>query len=536
MPFRHDDAETEKMNDDDEKEDDVERRTPVFKLSTSVFKFGQVKYPVGKPMTRSQRKASEEYELSEQISKLRKVAERASDVRRGQVDDVEPDVEEPGVVEPVVDEASDAGGMYDEPYDHVAPSVPSVNLDPENVDRDQSGKRKRVTVEKKKRGRPRKPTPEIVHSDEEKCPICKAVVGWEEDALQCEDCETWTHTACLCMSTEEYADHGSSENEWFCDCCLLRKSNNVTWGDMVGELLIKNELTLIYDEIIRWKKNLFQLPRGGSAEKFIKELTRLIYLFVNKTAWKKVALQMVHVFIPLMLQKPSINSKARDHSKYLLTRLQSWKDGDLKSLMEQNRAIQRKVKQQKCKEAESKLKGFSRLMMIGKVGQAMKLINNEDSIVGVHNLNREIKGLLLDKHPAAQVPPADILLPETEPEAQSVIFEAITAEIIEKAAHNVSGSGGPTHIDSDGWKQILCSKQYGKLPFQLCGAVSELAKQLCTEEVDPECLNEFVACRLVPLDKGSDRSGKPGVRPIGIGEVLRRIVGKAVIGVINHKG
>ena len=52
--------------------------------------------------------------------------------------------------------------------------------DPENVDRDQSGKRKRATVEKKKRGQPRKPTPEIVHSDEEKCPICKAVVSWEE--------------------------------------------------------------------------------------------------------------------------------------------------------------------------------------------------------------------------------------------------------------------------------------------------------------------------------------------------------------------
>ena len=65
------------------------------------------------------------------------------------------------------------------------------------------------------------------------------------------------------MSTEEYADHGSSENEWFCDCCLLRKSNNLTWGDMVGEVLIKNELTLIYDEIIKWKKNLFQLPRGS---------------------------------------------------------------------------------------------------------------------------------------------------------------------------------------------------------------------------------------------------------------------------------
>ena len=32
-----------------------------------------------------------------------------------------------------------------------------------------------------------------------------------------------------------------------------------------------------------------------------------------------------------------------------------------------------------------------------------------------------------------------------------------------------------------------------------------------------------MACRLIPLDK------KPGLRPIGLGEVLRRIAGKAVI-------
>ena len=390
---------------------------------------------------------------------------------------VDPDIRQPSEMD---------DRMYDEPCDPVVPLLPRVNLDPQIADSDRPDKRKRETtripVEKKKRGRPRKLEPERERDDAEICPICKAEVGWEDDALQCEDCETWTHTACLCMTTGEYADHGSSENEWFCDCSLLRKSNNVTWGDMVGEVLIKNELALIYDEIIKWKKNLFQLPRGSSAEKFIKELTRLIYLFVNKTAWERVALQIVHIFIPLMLQKPSINSKARDHSMYLLSRLQRWKDGDLKGLMEQSRAIQLKIKQQKRKEAESKLKGFSRLMMIGKVGPAMKLINSDDSVVGVHKLTREIKGILLDKHPAAQVPPTDILLPETVPEAQSVIFEAITAEIIEKAAQNVTGSGGPTHIDSDGWKQILCSKQYGRLPFQLCGAVSELAKRLCTEE------------------------------------------------------
>ena len=42
-----------------------------------------------------------------------------------------------------------------------------------------------------------------------------------------------------------------------------------------------------------------------------------------------------------------------------------------------------------------------------------------------------------------------------------------------------------------------------------------------------------MAGRLVPLDKGPDRSGKPGIRPIGIGEVLRRIVGKSVMTILK---
>ena len=102
-----------------------------------------------------------------------------------------------------------------------------------------------------------------------------------------------------------------------------------------------------------------------------------------------------------------------------------------------------------------------------------------------------------------------------------MIFAEISAELVEKAALHVQGSGGPTHLDADGWKHILCSKAYGKLPFQLCSAIAEFAKRLCVEDVNPESLNEFVACRLVPLNKGDDKRGNPGVRPVGVGEVLR---------------
>ena len=61
-----------------------------------------------------------------------------------------------------------------------------------------------------------------------------------------------------------------------------------------------------------------------------------------------------------------------------------------------------------------------------------------------------------------------------------------------------------------------------------------MAKILCVEDVHPDCLAEYVACRLVPLDKGNTKEGNPGVRPIGVGEVLRRLVGKLLIGVIKE--
>ena len=45
---------------------------------------------------------------------------------------------------------------------------------------------------------------------------------------------------------------------------------------------------------------------------------------------------------------------------------------------------------------------------------------------------------------------------------------------------------------------------------------------MATEELNPELMEPYNACRLIPLDKN------PGVRPIGIGEVMRRIIGRTI--------
>ena len=114
------------------------------------------------------------------------------------------------------------------------------------------------------------------------------------------------------------------------------------------------------------------------------------------------------------------------------------------------------------------------------------------------------------------------------------MFEGIDAESVYKAAMNLHGSGGPTLVDADGWRRLLCTKSYGNASVNLCQSVANLAKKLCREAVDPESLKEFVACRLIPLNKGDDKWGNPGVRPIGIGEILRRLVGKLVVGHIRE--
>ena len=95
-----------------------------------------------------------------------------------------------------------------------------------------------------------------------------------------------------------------------------------------------------------------------------------------------------------------------------------------------------------------------------------------------------------------------------------VIFNNIDGHLIQACAKRTGGAAGPSGLDSDGWKRMLCSKQFGKKTDDLCEAIALLGRRVCTSFVDPALMKPYTACRLVPLDK------KPGVRPVGIGEVL----------------
>ena len=96
----------------------------------------------------------------------------------------------------------------------------------------------------------------------------------------------------------------------------------------------------------------------------------------------------------------------------------------------------------------------------------------------------------------------------------------VTGNVIQRAASVIQGSAGPGGCDASHWQDALL--RYGAHSSHLRDQVASVARRLANSIVPWSDIRGFVASRLIALDKN------PGVRPIGVGESLRRIVGKAI--------
>ena len=76
----------------------------------------------------------------------------------------------------------------------------------------------------------------------------------------------------------------------------------------------------------------------------------------------------------------------------------------------------------------------------------------------------------------------------------------------------------------NGFRRILASKTFKKSGTDLCAVIATMTRRLCTEFIDPLGIEAILVNRLIPLGKGEG-----AVWPIGVGEVIRRIMGKCVM-------
>lgn len=96
----------------------------------------------------------------------------------------------------------------------------------------------------------------------------------------------------------------------------------------------------------------------------------------------------------------------------------------------------------------------------------------------------------------------------------------VTGAHIHFAASRIQGSAGPSGTDAGHWHDVLL--RYGAHSDRLRDSIATLVRRLANNVVPWDDIRALMSCRLVALDKC------PGVRPTGIGETLRRIIGKTV--------
>ena len=269
------------------------------------------------------------------------------------------------------------------------------------------------------------------------------------------------------------------------------------------------------------------VPYGKVGRDFIDQLTIHINQWNNKSDKQHIALKAFFVLLAVGLQKPGLKSKAKDHKECLKSRLLLWKNGEIDTLMNEGRMIQSRIGKGKKSSPPNRAKIFAKLVMEGQINSAMRFLN-DDTSGGVLPLTDDVMLQLREKHPETQPIKSKVLLRGPVQEIPDSLFLEINGEMVRDVELKTKGSGGPCRVDANGFKRILACKSFKHSSTALCEALATLTRTVCTEYVDPSSLEALVASRLIPLDKGEG-----SVRPIGVGEVVRRIMSKCVMRVVK---
>ncbi len=288
---------------------------------------------------------------------------------------------------------------------------------------------------------------------------------------------------------------------------------------------IKKDAQVIFEKMRFWPKNIWKAPGGKTGKNLIQEQTFLIESWNKGTNLELIALTLNMIYLPLMLQKSGKNVKAKAIKTIVQERIEKWNSGHLKELLEEAEYLQTHLQNQ-AHRPQNSAKIFAKLMLQGKVNAALRIVSNSQG--GVAKPSPEVLKKLKEKHPEAAPTDHSVILPGDFMKVPDSIWEKIDGQMIRSVALSTKGAAGWSGIDSDDLRPLICSKNYGRAAEQLCDAIADLTKRLCKTFVDPESLTCFLACRLIPLEKGEN-----DVRPIGIGETLRRIVGKAAVRAIR---
>ena len=285
----------------------------------------------------------------------------------------------------------------------------------------------------------------------------------------------------------------------------------------------------------RWKTvtqlsgNHYFLPKGQCGRRYIAIMTEEINLLSRGT----YPSERVIVFGSVILQRDKFIRNTRDIDRNLNRRMDLWSQNNFDLLVQEALRCdhllksRRRHQQQNTEHIE---RVFTRLMLSGKVRAAMRwlterskghvLLPSDSVSMSIDNSMQSMTVIeaLKYKHPPNHPSFSSTL----SPSAPLPLLEDVdvSGTHVALTAKRLQGSAGPGGCDSSHWQDILL--RFGSNSRRLCDAVAGLARSLVNSVVEWSQIQALMANRIIALDKS------PSIRPIGVGESLRRVIGKVI--------
>ena len=115
-----------------------------------------------------------------------------------------------------------------------------------------------------------------------------------------------------------------------------------------------------YDEIMKWHRNIFQIPYGDAGKSFVSA-------YADRSLLESIALKSAMTLPTLILQKPFHTLKTKNHINCIERRLGLWLKGDIDALIMEGRTIKRSFKPSENARSDKRSAASLAKLMSGKV-------------------------------------------------------------------------------------------------------------------------------------------------------------------------
>jgi hypothetical protein len=287
-----------------------------------------------------------------------------------------------------------------------------------------------------------------------------------------------------------------------------------------------------YLEVTGCPLSEYTLPKGGVGRRFLAIFVQLWYDVIDR----KCNSEKPFLFQAVVMQRAPTVKGFSAVRKRLTQRMNMWEAGDISSLVDDTLGLFRgQIRDSRSKvDLEAATRACDAKLRSGRLREAVNNYTRDCAQGGVlqpndidAKTNCPVIDVLKDKHPRLRDPDIASSAFEDYSKTPTPVPLQISADDVETVSRKMSGSAGPSGADAATLKHWLL--RFGNVSTALRTVLAKLAEWMANDSPSAAAIRALLMCRLVALDK------QPGVRPLGIGEIIRRLIAKCVIHVTGYE-